>query len=620
MENGFSVIMPTYNQASFIRRAILSLQKQTFCQWELIIINDGCSDETEFFISDFLSNPKVTYIKNNHNQGLGYAINQGLNVAKYKYIAYLPSDDFYYVTHLQELKEKFEENADVSLVYSGMRYDLNDTVANPEKYQTSGLREGYSLQLVQTAHVYTKERWIERNEFVTENLFLMFWHKLLDKGVIMSTNKISCYWTNHPHQRHKIIYEKYGGSVNYYRSFYKVQEPIKIRISEFKFIDEGEIYKKFRKKIVPAKNSLKILLIGELAFNPDRVYAFEEAGHQLYGLWMGKPTYCSTTIGHLPFGNVIDIPYEDYQNKVREIKPDIIYGLLNWGAIPLAYEVLKNCPEIPFVWHFKESHSHAMREGLWKELLYLHTHADGKIFINKEIKAWYGQFIPDIGLSHILDGDLPKKEYFNDCFTKRLSESDNEIHTVVPGRIVGISSDDVFTLSQNNIHIHVYTENYHYFRLNYLHHLKKIAPDHVHIHPHCIPEDWVREFSRYDVGWLHCFDSDNYGEILNASWDDMNIPARMPTLAAAGLPMIQKDNSNHTVSMQNIAKQKDVGVFFKDIEDLCSQLKDRKMMNVLRENLIKRRHEFSFDYHVPNLISFFGEVIRSHKSKNKYNG
>ena len=63
MVDGFSILMPTYNQASFIRRAILSLQKQTYQNWELIIINDGCTDETGFFVADYLSDPKIRYIK-----------------------------------------------------------------------------------------------------------------------------------------------------------------------------------------------------------------------------------------------------------------------------------------------------------------------------------------------------------------------------------------------------------------------------------------------------------------------------------------------------------------------------------------------------------------------------
>lgn len=614
--NGFSVIMPTYNQSQFIRRAILSLLKQSYKEWELIIIDDGCSDNTKDNISDYLeAYPNIIYLRNETNEGMGYAVNRGLDIAKYDHIAYLPSDDFYYVDHLKDLKEKFEESEETILVYSGVKYELNDTVAHPDEYETTGIRDGYSMQLVQTAHKKTDDRWMERDEWITEDLHLMFWHKLEDKGVFAGTDKISTYWTNHPHQRHKMIYEIYGGSVNHYRSYYKTQKPLKIRISDYKFIDEEELYKNSREKVAPAKDALKILLVGELAFNPDRVYALEQAGHQLYGLWVKTPTYCSTTVGHLPFGNVIDIPYEDYENKIKEIKPDIIYGQLNFGAINLATEVLKKFPEIPFVWHFKEGPIHAIREGLWKNLAYLYTHADGKIFIDKEVKAWYEQFIPNTGTSFILDGDLPKKEYFNNDFSKRLSESDNEIHTVVPGRIVGISPQDVWFLAQQNIHTHVYTENYHNYKMGYLHHLKEIAPNHVHLHPHCTPANWTKELSQYDAGWLHSFDSNNNGDLMKATWDDLNIPARIPTLAAAGVPMIQKNNFGHTVVMQNIAKERNIGVFYNDVGNLGRQLKDREFMNGLRENLLRQRNEFTFDYHLPDLISFFRKVIEEKKNR-----
>lgn len=607
---GFSVIMPTYNQSEFIRGAILSLLKQSYAVWELIIVDDGSTDHTKENIVDYITQyPNIRYIRNQTNKGMGHAINQGLSVARYDHIAYLPSDDFYYIDHLKELKAKFEEFPSAILVYSGMKYDLNDTVAHSGDFETSGIREGYSLQLIQTSHRKTEDRWLERDEWVTENLSLMFWNKLKAKGEFIPTGKISCNWTNHPHQRHKIISERYGGGINIYRSYYKVQTPIKVRASDFKFTDEEEIYKNFRKKTEVAKDGLKIVLVGELAFNPDRIYALEEAGHQLYGLWMERPTYCSTTVGKLPFGNVIDIPYDNYQEEIKKIKPDVIYGLLNFGAIPLAYDVRRLFPDIPFVWHFKESGFHAMREGTWKKLIYLYTHADGKIFINKEVKAWYEQFIPNVGQSLILDGDLPKIDYFNKEFTKLLSDSDHEIHTVIPGRLVGIVPELTQTLAQHNIHVHIYTENYHDHKMGYLFHLRALSPDHIHLHPHCIPENWVKEFSQYDARWLHCFDSNNNHNLLNANWEDLNIPARMTTLAMAGLPMIQKNNFEHTVAMQSVAREKNVGVFFKDAEDLCSQLKNKEYMDLLRKNIRQQRYEFSFDYHLPELMKFFRDVI-----------
>jgi len=72
MKNGFSVIMPTYNQAFFIRRAILSLQYQTYTQWELIIIDDGSTDYTYGHIKNLIDHSKIRYIRNEQNMGMGY--------------------------------------------------------------------------------------------------------------------------------------------------------------------------------------------------------------------------------------------------------------------------------------------------------------------------------------------------------------------------------------------------------------------------------------------------------------------------------------------------------------------------------------------------------------------
>ena len=54
----FSVIMPTFNQCAFIRRAVASLIGQTYPLWELIIVNDGSTDATREFLGDYLSRLK----------------------------------------------------------------------------------------------------------------------------------------------------------------------------------------------------------------------------------------------------------------------------------------------------------------------------------------------------------------------------------------------------------------------------------------------------------------------------------------------------------------------------------------------------------------------------------
>ncbi len=619
--NGFSVIMPTYNQCAFIRRAILSLFSQTYPTWELIIINDGCTDDTEMFLSDFLPDERIVCIKHESNQGLGKALNRGLAQAKYEHIAYLPSDDFYYENHLEEMKKAFETSADVVLVFSGVRYENNDSMFRfrYQKIKTKTIRQGYCLQLVQAAHKKTTDRWVERSEWVSEDLFKMFWNQLTGKGIFYPTRSITCHWTSHLHQRHKIMAEKYGfGGINYYRSYYRVKEPIKIKVNRLKYIDEEQLYAYCRKAIPPAKDSLKILLVGELAYNPERIYAFEEQGHQLYGLWIKQPRYTFSTVGSLPFGHVEDIPYDgNWKQKVKKIKPDIIYALLNECAIPLAYEVMRGVPEIPFVWHFKEGPSVSMNNGTWEQLVELYSRADGKIYLNPDVKNWYGQFIHDAGLSHILDGDLPKGNYFTNDFSPLLSDTDGAIHTVITGRIVGITPEDMASIASQNIHIHLYSESYHDRHNQENKIFQSVAPHHFHIHPNCPYIHWVKEFSRYDAGWLHLFKSENYGDLKKATWDDLNLPARINTLAAAGLPMIQWDNSQHLVVMQSHIKELDIGIFMKNFASLGAQLQNRTRMQELRNNVKLHRKKFCFDDHVTSLIDFFRQVIENKKLKTK---
>lgn len=479
----FSIIMPTYNNASWIRRAILSLLIQTYNDWELIIIDDGSEDDTYALIEKFLHDSRISYYRNECNEGLGVALNKGLEMARYDYIAYLPADDYYFENHLSTLALTLKSASDIVLSFSGLQYEPR-TVGH-YKIDSRFIREGYELQLVQVAHKKTEDRWMEREELVTEDLFIMFWRKLADKGNFMPTFHTTCYWTQHPLQRHKLIGEKHKGGINAYRSFYKTRKPIKIRLSKYKYIDENQIYGKIKSTHFSSGFALKILLVGELGYNPERICALEKQGCKLYGLWIKNPELPFANIGHFSFGNIEDIPYDDnWKQHVKDIRPDIIYALGNWDSIDLAYDVLCANLHIPFVWHFKESPLWAMSQNLWTKLFYLYQKADGAIFINEQVKEWYELFLNSLDSYLILDLDMPIKEYFSEKYSVRLSKQDGEIHTVVTGRLHGIGLNDIKELAAHHIHVHLYSENAHDLRSGEFLRYITAAPDYFHIHSH----------------------------------------------------------------------------------------------------------------------------------------
>ncbi|MDB5122400.1 MAG: hypothetical protein JWP94_529 [Mucilaginibacter sp.] len=611
---GISVIMPTYNQGAFISRAISSLLLQTFQKWELIIINDGSTDYTPDIIRDFIQDKRIRYYTNIINEGLGACMNKGIAHATFDVIAYLPSDDIYFKDHLYSLMSTLADSEHI-LAYSGVLSDsphLSVEGTAPAADDTIHKQ----LQLVQVAHLKTSDQWMERAELITDDLHEMFWDKLTKQGTFIYSGSITCEWVDHPGQRHKIIREDQGGGVYLYKQYYNVKQPLKFRSSIGNFIDEISEFNKFRNLNISDKEKpLKILIVGELAYNPERICAFEERGHQLYGLWINNPSYYNTT-GPLPFGNIIDISLDDWAESVDKIRPDIIYALLNYQAVVLANYVMRSGLNIPFVWHFKEGPFFCRQNGTWNELIELYSNSDGKIFLNQENKNWFNQFLSvNAEDTFLLDGDLPKREWFAGKQSTLLSDQDGEIHTVIAGRPFGINEDYIKLLGKEKIHLHFYGDLQHAYWTNFINANELYAPGYIHLHSQCKPEDWVSEFSQYDAGWLHIFDSNNNNEYMRATWNDLNYPARISTLAAAGIPMILKENKGHIVAAQSLVQQFDIGILFNSIPELGHQLRNKEKLKKLRKNIEKHRLFFSFDYHADSLIDFFRATITRFKEK-----
>ena len=96
----FSIIIPTYNRAELIGKTIESLQKQTYKGYELIIVDDGSTDNTEQVVSFYLNNQTSYHKKNNAERAA--ARNYGASLAKGDYINFFDSDDIALPNHLSE--------------------------------------------------------------------------------------------------------------------------------------------------------------------------------------------------------------------------------------------------------------------------------------------------------------------------------------------------------------------------------------------------------------------------------------------------------------------------------------------------------------------------------------
>ncbi len=593
-----SVVVPVFDQEAWLPAALHSLLNQSLTDWECVVVDDGSPGDVAAAMGDVLEDPRVRLERLPANLGLGAALNHGLDRTSAPYVAYLPADDLMYRGHLESLVTALEADPEAPLAVAGVRHGQGSAL---------GRIEGEPLQLVQSLHPRTDARWVERAELTTDDLGRMLWDRLLDGGAPVQTGQVTCAWTPHPRQRHRVLREPWGG-LNAYRSRYGVREPLRLQSTVGHLHDEVTHYRRFRERETPgrAPDGLRILLVGELAHNPERILALAEQGHELHGLWTDTPVWFNT-VGPLPFGHVAEVPRRNWREAVRELQPDVIYALLNWQTVPFAHEVLEADLGVPFVWHFKEGPWFSREQGHWSQLVDLHVRSDGVVYSSPELRDWFAITAPATRgrPSMVLDGDLPKAEWLHGEQSGLLSEQDGEVHTVIAGRPMGPPPAVLGELARAGVHVHVYSEKVHAQMREWVTAARRAAPDHLHLHSQVDQADWVREFSQYDAGWLHDFRSTNGGDLHAATWDDLNYPARMGTLAAAGVPMIQRDNSGAVVATQTLVRERQLGVFWREPDDLIRTLQDLDLLGRLRKSVWSQREHFTFDAHVPDLVSFF---------------
>ena len=142
MNTKITVVIPTYNKAAYISQTIESVLRQTYQDFEIIIIDDCSKDDTEVVVQKYLSD-KIRYFKHTRNWGPGATFNDGIEKSNTEYITLIASDDVLLPNHLEQVMLQFKKDDLVETVFPKLKVidengnDLNEIIQQPffDKYK-----------------------------------------------------------------------------------------------------------------------------------------------------------------------------------------------------------------------------------------------------------------------------------------------------------------------------------------------------------------------------------------------------------------------------------------------------------------------------------------------------
>lgn len=122
MRKNVSIILPCYNQGEFLSDALDSILKQTYPDWEAIIVNDGSTDKTEEIAMKYVAKDNRIHYYFQHNKGVSAARNNAINNAAGEFILPLDPDDILEPTYIEKCLKMFEQHNDCVLAYSKTKF------------------------------------------------------------------------------------------------------------------------------------------------------------------------------------------------------------------------------------------------------------------------------------------------------------------------------------------------------------------------------------------------------------------------------------------------------------------------------------------------------------------
>jgi len=259
-----SVVMPAYNAGKYIREAVNSVLNQTFSGFELIIINDGSTDNTQEIISSF-TDPRIILINHEVNKGIASALNTGLLHAKTEYLARFDADDVCFPERL------------------AIQFDFLET--HPDYILTGGDAEYISEN---GEHLFHFKCIGHTNEQITKkiNVYCPFIHSsvMYRKDAVLKAGGYSLYAHNFEDYFLWVRLHKYGKFCNLSNPLIKVRfNPSSATIDEKR---RGRLFRKMKREIIYRGFITKAE--GEILYNIIKSQDVEKIKQSVYYSLCGK--------------------------------------------------------------------------------------------------------------------------------------------------------------------------------------------------------------------------------------------------------------------------------------------------------------------------------------------
>jgi glycosyltransferase involved in cell wall biosynthesis len=198
----FSIVIPTYNRAAFISETIESVINQTYSDWELIVIDDGSTDNTKEIIQAIIQNDNRIKYRYQNNSERSAARNNGINNSNGEYICFLDSDDQFLPNHLEILYEEIiKKKTPIALFFTNQLNSLNNILS---KENTVALSSPALLYLFEYAIIparicvhrnILKEEQFDIDITIVEDMIL--WVRISDKYPVFHIQKETVIYTLH---------------------------------------------------------------------------------------------------------------------------------------------------------------------------------------------------------------------------------------------------------------------------------------------------------------------------------------------------------------------------------------------------------------------------------------